>query len=653
MLAIRLRLVIGGILLMLFVLWLIMVNAQNTTATFSDPNGLYSFEIPADWVDESTAEFNVFSNEGNTYTYLIAVPATDIDSGIREAIDITIPEFASEPVQTTTSPAPNGVWTQKVYILPNDSMLVAVGQLVNDVAYVLILEAPDETSVQAVSNDFTRILLSFTIGTAIDLTNVQAQTITSDMLADLETYIHDIRAFYDVPGATIAIVQDGEVIYSQGFGVVAMDTQQAVSTDTLFMVGSTTKSMTTMMMATLVDDGILDWDIPAQDVLPNFSLSNGAVTNQIRIRDFFSNGSGVATYNVLRFLVNQTPEQVIESLATVPMIALPGEAYSYSNLMFAIGGYAASNAITDGDTSDLYRTYTTLIQERIFEPIGMVHTTFDFDAAVNAENHASPHTFDVVEGQLDLIPVDWERFVVPVAPAGAAWSTVDDMALYLMTQLNQGTAPDGTVVVSEANLSETQQAGINISGDIYYGMGWVIDSYNGLPLIWHNGGTQGFTADIAFLPETNLGVVVLTNKGNADNFTRSIREYVFELGFSLEHEADAHYRAMQVAFDAALEETIQDITFVPVDAENASAYVGDYEMGISIIYDETNGMALATDYGTVPLVAVEGQQETFYAQNGLILTFSRNSDGAVTLAVGVLDDPLQTIIMQRSELHDR
>lgn len=645
--SIRLRLIIiGSVLLMLLVLWLIMVNAQNT-ATFSDPNGLYSFEIPADWVDESTAEFNVFSNEENTYLYLIAVPANDIDSGIREAIDITIPEFDSEPVQTTTIPAPNGVWTQNVYTLPDNSMSVAVGQLVNDVAYVLILEAPDEASVQAVSNDFTRILLSFTIGTAIDLTNVQVQAITSDMLADLETYIHDIRAFYDVPGAAVAIVQDGEVIYSQGFGVVAMDTEQVVSTDTLFMVGSTTKSMTTMMMATLVDDGILGWNTPAQDVFPNFSLSNSAVTNQIRIRDFFSNASGVATYDVPRFLVNQTSEQVIESLATVPMIAAPGEAYSYSNLMFAAGGYAAAHAVEDSGNADLYNTYITLIQERIFDPIGMSRTTFDFDAAINQKNRASPHFFEAVEGQSNVMPVDWERFVVPVAPAGAAWSTVENMALYLMTHLNQGITPDGTVIVSETNLSETQQAGINISGDIYYGMGWVIDTYNGIPLIWHNGGTQGFTADIAFLPDANLGVVVLSNKSNADNFTRSIREYVFELGFNLEHDADSRYRATQAVFDAALEETLQDITFVPVDEESASVYVGDYEMGISIIYDETNGMALATDYDTVPLVAVEDRQETFYAQNGLILTFSRNSDGAVTLAVGVLDDPLQTIVMQR------
>jgi CubicO group peptidase (beta-lactamase class C family) len=329
------------------------------------------------------------------------------------------------------------------------------------------------------------------------------------------------------------------------------------------------------------------------------------------------------------------------------MIALPGEAYSYSNLMFAAGGYAAAQTVAANNSDDLHRTYTTLMQERIFDPIGMAHTTFDFDAAIANNNHASPHAFDVVESDLDVLPIDWERFIVPVAPAGASWSNVEDMALYLTTHLNQGVAPNGTVVVSVANLSETQQAGINIAGDIYYGMGWVIDAYNGLPLLWHSGGTQGFASDIAFLPEANLGVVVLSNKGNADNFTRSVREYVFELGFNLEHEADSRYRATQAATDAALEAILLENQFVPVEQEQAIPYVGEYDMGLSVLYDESNGFVLDTAYGEVSLVVVVGREGTFYAQNGLILTFSNDSEDGVTLSIGLLDDPLQTVVLQK------
>src|SRR5690606_14826589 len=153
-------------------------------------------------------------------------------------------------------------------------------------------------------------------------------------------------------------------------GVVEMGSEQAVSTDTLFMIGSIGKSMTTMMMATLVDDGMLDWDTPAQEIYPEFSLANDAATEQIRVRDLVNNASGVAPYNVPRLLVSQTPEEVIESLATIPMIALPGEAYSYSNLMFAAGGYAAAQMVAASNSADLHSAYATLMQERIFDPIG-------------------------------------------------------------------------------------------------------------------------------------------------------------------------------------------------------------------------------------------------------------------------------------------
>ncbi|MCA9987181.1 MAG: beta-lactamase family protein, partial [Anaerolineales bacterium] len=645
---IKFRLFIAiGILVMLPLLWFMAGNTQELTSTHIAPDGRFSIDIPEHWVDESTADFSAFSHAENIHTYLITVEATDVDSGIRNALDITLPELDSEPVKTTTASAPNGIWTQKVYTLPDGSMTVAVGQFVDDLAYVLILQAPDEASVQSVSDDFTSMLLSFTFGTAIDLTDAQPQAITPDMVADLEAYIQDIRETYAVPGAAVAIVQAGEVIYSQGFGVLESGSEQAVNTDTLFMIGSISKSMTTMMMASLVDDEILDWDTPAREIYPAFSLANDSATEQIRVRDFVNNSSGVSTYNVPRFLIRQTPEQVIESLVTVPLIADPGEAYSYSNLMFAAGGYGAAHAVGANNRNDLHGMYITLMQERIFDPIGMAHTTFDFDAAIGNGNHASPHAFDVVERDLRLLPIDWERFIVPVAPAGASWSNVEDMARYLTTHLNQGVAPNGTVVVSEANLSQTQQAEISIAGDIYYGMGWVIDTYNGLPLLWHNGGTQGFASDIAFLPDAELGVVVLSNKGNADNFTRSVREYVFELSFGLEHEADSRYRTTQAASDAALDEILLGIQFVPAEQAQVTTYLGEYDLGIAILYDEVNGFILDTEYGHVPLVTVIGREETYYARNGLILTFSRDSEGAVTLSIGLLDNPLQTVMVQK------
>lgn len=614
--------------------------AQNIT--YTDPAGRFSAEVPADWTDESTGEIGAFSKADGLRVSLLAVESGDVQAGIQAGLTLVMPGFTTEPVQTSAIPAPNGVWNQNIYVMPDDTFAMAVGQFVDGMTYLIVLQAPGEGVLQDASDEFSNLLLGFTVGEKIDLTGVQAQPFTADMLADLESYIHDIRAFYDVPGAAVAVVQDGQVIYTQGFGVRQMGTEAPVTTDTLFMTGSIGKSMTTMMIGTLVDEGVLDWDTPVTDLLPNFSLSNKDV--QVQVRDLVNNASGVISYDMAGFLVQQTPEQVIESLATTPMNALPGETFNYSNLMFAVGGYAA--AVASGATygSNLGDTYAALVQARVFDAIGMANTTFDFDAAVTAENHAVPHSVDIISRSTQIVPVDFERFVVPIAPAGAPWSNINDMALYLATEVNRGVAPNGARVVSEASLNETQKPGINVGGRIYYGMGWVVEEYNGIPLIWHNGGTMGFTSDLAFLPDANIGVVVLTNKGNAENFNQSVREYVFELAFGLPHKADQRYRTAQTAFLEYFEAMFGSVPFTQADEAAVAEYVGAYDLGISAVYED--GFVLVTDYGRIPLFAVEGTPGMFYTSSAFVLNFEPDAEGVMTLHVGVPNDPVQTISLK-------
>lgn len=114
-----------------------------------------------------------------------------------------------------------------------------------------------------------------------------------------------------------------------------------------------------------------------------------------------------------------------------------------------------------------------------FDPIGMTSSTFDMDSAVATENHASPVTFNFQKNVYEAVPIDYERFVTSVAPAGAVWSNADDMARYMLMQLNRGVAPDGTRIVSQENLLETQTTNIS-TGVGGYGMGWFIDQYHGL-----------------------------------------------------------------------------------------------------------------------------------------------------------------------------
>ncbi len=153
-----------------------------------------------------------------------------------------------------------------------------------------------------------------------------------------------------------------------------------------------------------------------------------------------------------------------------------------------------------------------VLQRRVFDPIGMSHTTFSFDRVQADPDYAVPHGRNM-DGKYIPLALDQEKVLMSVAPAGASWSNVQDMARYLITQLNRGVAPAGNRVVSAENLQVTWQPGVEVAPGVYYGLGWGVGSYKGVRLLDHTGGTAGFSSDLSFLPDANLGVVVLTNAG--------------------------------------------------------------------------------------------------------------------------------------------
>ena len=122
-----------------------------------------------------------------------------------------------------------------------------------------------------------------------------------------------------------------------------------------------------------------------------------------------------------------------------------------------------------------------------------------------------------------------EEFVTPIAPAGAYWSTGQDMARYLITELNKGVSPDGKRVVSAENLQVTWTPQVSITAESSYGLGWIIDQYKGQPLIEHGGNTLGFTSDLPFLPKANVGISVLSNVQGGNLFNQAVRYRLLQI----------------------------------------------------------------------------------------------------------------------------
>ncbi len=533
-------------------------SPEEAAAEFSDPDGLYSVPVPTNWAAEMRDGYGfLYSPEEKITVSIVVVDETDPEQAAAAAWAVVDPTFAREVTDTVQAPNPEldafVLYTYKVEEGEEFIYQVEV-RVLGERAFVLIFyvdlnEAGLRASqLQIVDSGFTIAAIE-----QVDLSGAAPLPLTEDMTAALEAYVAEVMARFNTPGAAIAIVRDGEVIYANGFGV-RNPAGDPVTPDTRMMIGSTTKTMTTLLMAQMVDDGRMGWDTPVTDILPAFRVADPDVTERITMENLVCACTGVPRRDFeLIFNSGQwTAESMIDSLAGYEFFTDFGEAFQYSNQMVAAGGYITALA-GGAEYGALEDGYIALLEERIFAPLGMEDTTFSFDEVFASADYATPYSLDL---PLDTLPIDFaleQAFLIPILPAGAVWSTINDMAQYLVMQMNGGVAADGTRIVSAENLAHTQQPQIAITADADYGLGWIISDYKGQRLLSHSGNTAGFTSEFAFLPEAGIGIAILTNQqGSYAN--SAILDRFLELAFDLPQEADEQYTfSWNLALDSRAE----------------------------------------------------------------------------------------------------
>lgn len=524
---------------------------------FEDPEGRFSVVIPKNWHTSSAQEYNTLTDpDGAIKVYVLSVESNNTEQGLKAAWAIVEPAFALQPAKIKTPPQEGVEQVAKVTYQTDDPQraVSATGQLVQGRVYAILTDGTAE-AIDRRQSQLTIIQTGYDIKAVkkVDLTGVAPQPFDARMQAELEAYIAEAMPRADIPGAAVAIVQNGRIVYEKGFGVRELGKSDQITPETRMMIGSTGKTMTTMMMATVVDDGKMTWDTPAQQIYPNFAVADPQLSRQITMRNLVCACTGVPRRDLDMFFnaSHLTAEGVVASLRTFEFFTPIGETFQYSNQMVATGGYLAAHAAGNG-TSDLYTDYLAQMQQRVFDPIGMDQTTFSFDAVQASGNYALPHSANLY-GEYTPLPLAYEQALKFFAPAGVSWSTAHDMARYLITELNQGISLDGVRVVSPENLAETWQPQVPITAQSGYGLGWMVDQYKGLRLIHHDGNTQGFTAELAFLPESNLGIVVLANAARSNNFNEAVRFRLLELAFGQPkvHDAQFVYQAKQLSSETA------------------------------------------------------------------------------------------------------
>jgi CubicO group peptidase (beta-lactamase class C family) len=423
----------------------------------------------------------------------------------------------------------------------------------------------------------------------------KANTLDQARIAELGHFVEQGQKVLGVPGVGLGVVQDGKVVFASGFGVKELGGADKPDGDTLFMIASNTKAMTTLLLAKLVDEHRITWDTPVIKLLPSFKLGDAATTRSVLVKHLICACPGMPRQD-LEWIFDygkMTPESTVALLGTMQPTSKVGELFQYSNLMAAAAGYTGAHVIHPD--MELGAAYDSAVQSYVFDPLGMKETTFNMKRAFSG-NHAGSHAPDA-DGKTAMAMTVINDAIIPARPAGGAWSSVNDMLKYVSMELAEGKLPDGTTYISKEPLLERRAPQVSIGKDVTYGMGLMVDTTYGVQVVHHGGDLVGFHSDMMWLPQQNVGLVILTNADPGWLLRDRIRRKLLELLFNGHSEAEGLLNADAKSFYADLAAERKLMT-IPADA-NESAKLAKHYANASLgeITVSTSGASTIFDFG--------------------------------------------------------
>jgi CubicO group peptidase (beta-lactamase class C family) len=339
---------------------------------------------------------------------------------------------------------------------------------------------------------------------------------------EFDSYVTRGLQVLQTPGAAIAVVKDGKVLFAKGYGVRALGDTARVDAHTLFQIASNTKAFTTAGLAILADDGKLSWDDPVTRFLPGFQLYDPYVTREFTLRDLVTHrsGLGLGAGDLLWFHSSYGREEIAYRIRFAKPVSSFRSQYAYDNVLYIVAGEVVRAVAS--------KTWDDFVKERIFVPLGMTETGTTIAGFTRSANAAAPH--GVENGKLQVVPIDSAD---NIAPAGGIVSNVSDLAKWVLCRLDSGRYASGGSGGGGRLFSERQAREMWAGQTILpiadpppplavlrpnfaeYGLGWRLRDYRGRKVVSHTGGLAGMTSQITLVPAERLGIVILTN-GESD-----------------------------------------------------------------------------------------------------------------------------------------
>jgi CubicO group peptidase (beta-lactamase class C family) len=414
----------------------------------------------------------------------------------------------------------------------------------------------------------------------------QKTEITSDRvnaaLAQLDPYIRSAMDKTKVPGAAVAVIYNGQVVFLRGYGVRKVGEPEAIDPDTVFEIASVSKPIASTILASLVGQGKISWDDKVADLEPDFKLSSPETTREVTIRDFLSHRSGLATESgdLLEDLGDSRPN-ILHQMRYLPLPGVFRKTYAYSNFGYTTGAIAAATKIG--------KPWETIAEEQLYAPLGMTSTSSRFSDYENRANKAALHI--MINGQ------PFNRFVREAdaeAPAGGVSSSARDLAKWVRLQLDGGKW-NGKQLIDANALAETHKPQVcRVAADPakpndcprnqYYGLGWDVGKDAlGHDQFAHSGAFfLGTSTSVYIVPEEHIGVLALTNStpvGLPESICLTFLDYLHYGKQQRDYlPLIAHFMDQMIAQtqDAAPDYATLPAPANPATAKPLTAYAGTY-----------------------------------------------------------------------------
>jgi CubicO group peptidase (beta-lactamase class C family) len=344
-------------------------------------------------------------------------------------------------------------------------------------------------------------------------------------LEGLDSLVEPMLQAARIPGAALAVVAGEQTLLARGYGWRDLEGALPMTAETVYPIASTTKGLNATLLGMLVDEGLLAWDTPVREYLPELQLSDSDTTAATTLRDLLSLRTGMPRHDFLWTESGLSRAGLVERMPHLPLSARLRERFQYTNLTPTLAGHIAE--VVTG------RSWEDLMNERLLKPLGMHSTTFAAPRAGNTT--ASYHE----NQRRDLVrTVRWAT--EPIGPAGGSLhSTIADMARWLAFNLNGGESA-GRQLLRRQTLHELHSACVLVGTDpsapspnAAYGLGWFIDRYNGYARISHSGYLHDVHGWVMLFPEVALGIVSFTNFASS-RLASLISQCTFDLLMGLE-----------------------------------------------------------------------------------------------------------------------